>query len=906
MKLWLNSCFSRLKSSTGFLILVILFLFRLTANSQCTGLSLFASANPINCLTGTTIGTVTCSNAVGVVSYTWLPAGGNNSVAVNLTPNTYTIYAKDANGCTGSTNLIILNNTNVNIIFSVQNVLCFGQNTGQITANVLGATAPLSYSWTPSAPNSSVVTNLNAGTYTLAVTDGLSCTHFGTVNLNQPPAINTVVSTKTINCNGALSGATVNASGGVSPYTYSWTPISNTTNNANNIPAGNYSVTITDFNNCIKTVPIIITEPPPLQSSLTLNQVSCNTYSNGSASSNLSGGTPAYSYTWFPVNLYSSSIGNIPAGNYTLFVKDFKGCALTQTFSITQPAPITQTVTHTDEFCINADGSATVNVSGGNGSYTYTWSTNPVQSNSVVTNLAAGNYTLDISDSKNCKGQTIITIGNISNMMAQIQNKTDVSCNGSCNGSATATISGGSGPYSYNWLSIPNATNQTVSNLCPGQYTVKVTDALGCFTTTPLTISEPQVLSYSITGTNLICSGNNTTLSATVSGGTPGYSFNWQPGNLNGQSVIVSPAVTTGYSLTVTDSKSCSGVVKVFSVTVAPPLSINSGANSLSVCPNVSTSITINANGGNGNYSYLWMPGNITTNNITVNVQSTTIYTVTISDGCGSTPISNTVSVNVFPITNPSFTVTNKQGCEPFCTQFSNQTPGNVTALWTFGDFSPPIQSPVVYHCYNKPGVYNVMLTVTNNYGCKSSIIKNKYITVHGKPIADFIQKPKNISLNENTGTFENTSVNGVSFTWNLDESLISKDRDFTHQFFDTGCYVLQLVAINTYSCSDTTNRNICVTEGFNFWAPNAFSPDNDGINDYFIPKGTGWMDGTYSLEIINRWGVTVFKTKDILAAWDGKVGGTKATDDIYIWKVYLKDIFDDEHELTGHVLIMR
>lgn len=895
-----------LKIKTKLLFLVLLIILKFSGVSQCTGLNLFASSNPVNCLTSTTSGTVVCSNCVGAVSYTWLPTGGNGSVAINLTPNVYTILAKDGLGCTGTTNLIILNNSNITILFSTTNLNCFGQTNGQVIANVPGATLPLSYSWTPAAPNSSVITNLSAGGYSLVVTDGLSCNHTGSTNITQPSSITVNVATKSITCNGGLSSATVSTSGGVPPYTYSWSPLVSTNTLVTNIPAGNYSVNVTDANGCVKIVPVTITEPPPIQNTLTITHVTCNSFSNGAVASNVIGGTPAYSYTWFPVNLNSSSIGGVTAGNYTLVVKDLKGCILSQSFTINQPAPITQTITHTDEFCINADGTATINVSGGTGPYTYTWTTNPVQSNSVAINLAAGNYSVNIADTKNCKGQAIITIGNVSNMLAQIASKNDVTCNGLCNGAATATISGGSGPFSYNWLSIPNGTNQSVSNLCAGNYTVKVTDALGCYTTTALIITEPPAMTYSISGTNVICSGNNTTLSSTVTGGTPGYTFNWQPGNLIGSTINVNPVLTTGYSLTVTDSKNCIGAVKVFSVYVNPPLALNTGANSLSVCPNVSTTITVNATGGDGNYSILWMPGNIHTNNITVNVQSTTVYTVTITDGCGSTPISNTVSVNVFPIASPNFTVNNKSGCEPFCTQFNNLTAGTTTALWAFGDYSPPVQSPVVYHCYNKAGVYSVMLTVTNSFGCKSSVIKNKYITVYGKPIADFIQKPDHINLNENTGTFENSSVNASTFNWSLNGLHLSSDNNLEHQFFDTGCYVLQLVALNAYACSDTTKREICITDGFNFWAPNSFSPDNDGINDYFIPRGTGWMSGTYHFEIFNRWGISVFKTDDPNAAWDGKAGGTKATDEIYVWKVFLKDIYDDEHEFTGHVVIMR
>lgn len=874
--------------------------------SQCTNLSLFATNDPINCITSKTSATVNVLNGTAPYTYTWLPTGGNASVAVNLSPATYTILAKDAMGCTGSTQLIILNNSGVNLLFSSINLNCFGDNNGQITVNVVGATPPLSYSWTPAAPNSSVITNLTGGTYSLVVTDGSSCTHTGTTVINQPPALTVSVNAGALTCSGGQVNATVTASGGLGPYTYSWTPIANTNSVVNNISAGLYTVTVTDQNNCVKNVTVNIPSPAPITNSMTLTHVTCNTFSNGAAVSNITGGSPAYSYTWFPLNVHASSVGGLTAGNYTLVVKDTKGCTLTQTFAITQPPAITQTITHTDEFCVNADGTATVNVTGGNGTYTYTWSTTPVQTNSVATNLAAGNYTVQIADIKNCTAKGIVTIGNISNMQAQITNKTDVTCNGSCNGTASVSISGGSGPYTYNWLSVPNATNQTVSNLCPGTFTVKVTDALGCYTTTAFSITEPPAMTYSISGTNLICSGNNASLSSTVNGGTPGYTYNWQPGSLTGASVAVNPTITTGYSLTVTDSKGCVGPVKIFSVNVNPPLSISAGANNLLVCPNVNTTITVNANGGDGNYSYQWLPGNLNTNNISVNVQSTTIYTVTISDGCGSSPVSTTVSVNVYTTSVPALTVTSTNGCEPLCVQFNNLTTGTTTALWAFGDFSPPVQGQAASHCYTRAGNYSVMLTTTDAHGCKSSIIKQNFIHVSGKPLADFIQKPEHITLINNIGNFENTSLNASHFNWSLDGVHLSDSKDLEHQFFDLGCFNLKLIASNANSCSDTLIREICIKEGFSFWAPNTFTPDEDGVNDYFIPRGTDWMADSYSFEIISRWGITVFSTNDINTGWDGKIGGTPATDDIYSWKVFVKDIEDKEHEFTGHILIMR
>ena len=885
---------------------VFYFLSSSIVKSQCNNLALFATNDPVNCITSSTSATVNVLNGTPPFTYTWLPTGGNGSVAVNLAPNSYTIYARDAVGCTGSTQLIILNNSAVPIIFSTLNLNCFGQNNGQISANAARALPPLSYSWTPAAPNSAVITNLSVGNYTLTVTDGSGCTHTGTTTVFEPPAITTTITAGSLTCAGGQVSASVTASGGVSPYTYSWLPTASTGTVVNNIPAGIYTVVVTDNNGCVKNSTVNIASPAPITATLGITNVTCNSFSNGAVSCTVSGGTPAYSYTWAPININASSVGGLAAGNYSLFVKDVKGCSLTQTFSITQPAAITTTFNHTDEFCVNADGTATVNVSGGNGSYTYSWSTTPVQTSSVATNLAAGNYSVQISDIKNCKGQGVITIGNVSNMLAQISNKKDVTCNASCNGSATVSISGGSGPYTYNWLSIPNATNQSVSNLCPGTFTVKVTDALGCYTTTAVSITEPPAMTYSVSGNNLICSGNSTSLSSTVTGGSPNYSYNWQPGNLSGFSITVSPTVTTGYSLTVTDSKGCVGAVKVYSVTVNPPLSISSGGNNLTVCPNVNTSITVNANGGDGNYTYLWQPGNLSSNNITVNLQSTTIYTVTISDGCGTSPVSTTVSVTVYTTSVPVFTVNSITGCEPFCVQFNNLTTGTTTALWTFGDFSAPVQGQAASHCYNKAGNYNVMLTTTDIHGCKASTVKQNYIKVYGKPVADFIQKPEMITLTDNKGVFENASVNASNFSWSLDGLYLSSEQNLQHQFFETGCFMLKLIASNGNSCRDTTEREICVTEGFNFWAPNAFSPDEDGINDLFIPKGTGWSGVGYNFEITSRWGMTVFRTGDINTGWDGKIGGVPATDDIYNWKVFINDIYGKEHEFTGHVLIMR
>lgn len=295
-----------------------------------------------------------------------------------------------------------------------------------------------------------------------------------------------------------------------------------------------------------------------------------------------------------------------------------------------------------------------------------------------------------------------------------------------------------------------------------------------------------------------------------------------------------------------------------------------------------------------------------TADNLTEGIESVSLTIIPDFIVCnGWTIPGGEVKITDPPDLNPGFSSNYQSGCEPFCIQFNDTTSGTNTALWSFGDGSPSVQSPVVTHCFTK-GIYDIKLSITNASGCKDSITKKNYITIFEKPHAEFIEKSINLSLSNNMGIFKNASLNASTYKWFLDSIFISSSTDLEYRFNDTGCYFLQLVAINSKQCKDTTENTICVTDGFNFWAPNAFSPDLDGHNDYFIPKGTGWLKENYSLQIINRWGETVFKTSDVNEAWDGTFGGMRAPSDIYVWIVNLQDIYLRNHELTGHLMLMR
>lgn len=293
--------------------------------------------------------------------------------------------------------------------------------------------------------------------------------------------------------------------------------------------------------------------------------------------------------------------------------------------------------------------------------------------------------------------------------------------------------------------------------------------------------------------------------------------------------------------------------------------------------------------------------------NIAESVESVSITIIPDFIVCtGWTIPGGVVNIADPPKLKPGFTTLKKQGCEPFCVQFNDTTHGNVIATWTFGDGSPTVMGPVASHCYDTAGIFNIKLSVRTTGGCRDSVTKNNYITVYPKPIAEFINKDKNLNLNDNLGTFNNASSYADKYIWSLNGSYASQDKDLRYEFIDTGCYNIQLIALSNYQCADTVQHQICIDDGFTIWVPNSFSPNNDGLNDVFLPQGTGWNPETYTLEIINRWGITVFKTGDVNNAWDGKTLGSKTINDVYIWKINITDVFKHEHELTGHVMVLR
>lgn len=493
---------------------------------------------------------LTVANGGAIVTYLWSNLGVTQDLN-NLYAGTYTVTATSVlTGCTATASVTISEPDALVATIAGTNLSCSGGNTGAATTTVVGGTTPYSYNWGGGITTQNR-TNLGAGTYTITVTDAHACTTSKSVTITQPAAVTPSISATNVSCNGGSNGAaTLSVTGGNSPYTYNWGG-GITTQNRTGLAAGTYSVTVTDASSCTGTTSVTITQPATLTASIAGTNVACYGGATGAANLTVTGGTTAYTYLWSN-GATTQNLSGKTAGTYSVTVTDAHACTATASVTLTQPAAaLSGTITGTNASCNgSATGSVTLTVAGGTTTYTYLWSNSATTQN--LSSVVAGTYTVTVTDANACTLTKTTTITEPTAITASISG-TNVSCNGSNNGAATLTVSGGTSPYTYNWGG--GIATQSRTNLSAGTYTVTVTDSRSCTGTASVTITQPAVLTATVVATDKSKSNINDGAAAlTVSGGTSTYSYGWSNGattqNLTGLSSGV-------YAVTVTDAHGC-------------------------------------------------------------------------------------------------------------------------------------------------------------------------------------------------------------------------------------------------------------------------------------------------------------------------------------------------------------
>ncbi|HRG01658.1 MAG TPA: PKD domain-containing protein [Bacteroidia bacterium] len=478
-----------------------------------------------------------------------------------------------------------------------------------------------------------------------------------------------------------------------------------------------------------------------------------------------------------------------------------------------------------------------------------------------------------------------------------------------------------------------------------------------------------NAVSYTVStnpATGLVCSNATNTITVFVNPNPiPDFTFvnncvNAQPNTFNassstiaigtnttyawafGNSITVSGAASTSsvsyaapgvynVTLTVTSDKGCvKNVVKQVEVYAKPIMNI---ANS-PACDGAAMTFSAQPLAGSGTVTNWYWDFNNSLFSIEATGQNTgftftgpgtqTVGLITeTGNGCKDTIIKS-IYVNYVPV--PQFSVDKPSGCPEWCVKFTDATPA-ITApaqivqwQWDLGDGSTVTNSSGsdVKHCYNNSSsnqlaLFNVGLTVTTDSGCVATLTKPNFITVYPRPIANYTVSPNPTSIIEPLVYFTNQSQDYIKWWWTfvgtgpfkVDSVNLNPSHLYDSETAET--YSTNLIVMNQYGCTDTAYVPVEITPEFTFYIPNAFSPsNNDGINDYF--NGTGIGIATYEMWVFDRWGEKIFYTDDIKKGWDGRVQGKGAEgkQDVYVWKVRLKDVLGKKHEYIGHVTLLR
>ena len=852
-------------------------------------------------------------SAGGATTYTWSAgassSGLNTADATPASTTTYTVTGTTA-GCTGTAVATVTVNplplTTVN-----SPTICAGDIA---TLTAAGATT---YSWSTGATINPITDSpLTTTSYTVTGNSlGCTSTAVATVTVNPLPVttVNSPAICPTFTANLLASGAT----------TYAWSAgaISTGVNTADAAPATTSTYTVTGTSlGCSSTAVSTVT----VNSSLVVNAGLNDTVCFGQTT--VLGVTPngaGYTYNWTPaVSLTGPTTLNpiaAPAATttYSVLVTDAEGCTGTSSVTVFADPQITIAIAAIDVTCNSAcNGQTIVIPAGGTSTYSYNWSSGCVAAS--CSSLCIGTYTVTVTDAWGCNATASTTVSEPSLLTAASPVTTPASCNGVCDGTATAAGSGGTigVGYTYSWNTVPVQNTATASSLCAGTYTCTITDSNACTTTTTATITEPTLVVIEPIAASTICFGGSTSLTAVATGGNPGaYSYTWSPaGTGTTATVSVSPLATTVYTVNASDANGCPAAAVNVTVTVNPPLTVVANG-AVSICPGVSASISALASlGGGGPYTYTWAPAGTGTP-LAVSPAITTTYTVTANDGC-SPAATATVTVTVLPLPTVVIAASATSGCEPLCITLINNTSvtaGTITSwIWNYGDGSPA--DTAHYHCYAAAGQYSVNLTVNTSDGCTSTLTNTNMITVHPTPVADFTAPLATSIVNAIVNYTDNSSVptgSIATWQWNFGDVFATTDgtsslQNPSHNFTEAGTYCATLTVTTNFGCIDATQLCIVIDPEFTFFIPNAFSPNGDGINDEFYGKGDHIKE--FEISIFDRWGNLIFFTDDINKHWDGKAnyGLDIAQQDVYVYSVKIKDYKEKKHTYLGTVTIVK
>jgi len=836
----------------------------------------------------------------GIVPYTYALDGNafqNSPFFGSLTAGTHSIEVRDAAGCSVVRDALVSSPVNVGIqIGNSTDVSCAGASDASAQAVISGGTAPYSIQWS-SGESGTQASQLSAGANQVTVTDASGCSSFLSFTVNEPDPIQISAQITNVTCYAGTDGsASVTVTGGSGAYTYQWETGAQGPG-VTGLPVGFYDITVSDANGCSASDTLFVaqpTQPILIQSSIIPGDCGNNA---GAASVTVTGGTGTYTYSWNTNATQNTPVANnLAPGTYTVTVSDANNCSAQSTINISGYQPVTVIVDSISAVtCFGgSDGFAALSVSGGQAPYFYQWGTGPQPG--PPQSLPAGTYTISVIDANGC-------IGNVNFIIpqpAQLNVSTTVEnpdCYGQAEGSVELNIQGGVEPYNINWSNGFSGIDNI--NLMAGVYFCTVSDANGCLATIEEEVTQPEEFVAQLIVDQPGCSGiANGYIAVLASGGTGFYTYQWNTGQQASELDGLAPG---SYSVNVFDENAC--LVQLSAeLSTSALFEIFVEGDSL-ICEGDQAIIEVSASGIHNVFSYVWDHG-VTGNLFVANPSETRTYTVTVTDSVGCVGY-DSITVYVQPKPELAILADDTSGCAPFCAKLNSEADAAITYVWTIAD-SIQFNTASALPCFDQPGLYPVHLMIKDSVGCTAQLLWSELIRVYPTPVADFEAIPTETTLDQPLINFTSESQGANSYNYYFgdpsESSVMMPNAAFSYK--DTGSFEVLLRVGNEFGCTDQAVQTIHIGGFRAFYVPTAFTPNEDGINDVFMPKSSGFAKEGFEMRIFDRWGKEVFYSNDWEKGWDGTIDGRAVPIDMYVCKIRYFDISGNSNNHIGSVII--
>jgi gliding motility-associated-like protein len=877
--------------------------------------------------------TAAASGGVPVYIYQWAN-GQIGPVNANLSSGNYPIQVQDANGCQANAignissplpiSAQILNQTD----FNGYQVSCFGEADGSVELSASGGIGPYYFLW-PDGVLGNIHNNLTAGSYNVSVVDLNECDQVVNVVVSEPALLSlSIVNVSDYNgyeisCYNQNDGyIQTQVSGGVAPFQYMWNTGMSMSPQLSNVPAGNYGLTVVDDNGCVSNgVSQMLEQPLPIEANVSVisnyngAQISCFGMNNGQAEIAFSGGVSPYYPLWEDGSLQFESNVNLSAGIHQVNYSDANSCLGVVEFELIQPLPVLAEIQSLSDYngyeisCFGYnDGAAVVSCSGGTGLFTALWDDGQV--GYFNQSLSYGVYNAYCTDINGCVDNDQVQLDEPLPLSINLQivsdyNGWDVSCYGFADGQASANVIGGVAPYNYFWEDGSTDVNSNL-DLSAGIYSVQIYDVNGCFIEDSIELFHPspiinsfQISDYSDYGISCF-GGADGFIDVSVQGGVSPFNYEWSSGQFS-QDLFGIPSGV--YSVEISDANGCPSQFDLVELTqptaITMEIVMTSNYNGYNVsCFGASDGFAeVLVFGSVPDYNVQWDNGD---QGLFADELFAGAHVVSVTDANGCIDLEQLILDQPSPI-QMSFT-SNPDTC--FLGLGSalvsvNGGLGDYVYLWENGSMLP-------YSCCLISGE-NVLVTVRDDNFCEASVSVG---VANVPPPSVSLKVESSFPICEDSSEvvlFANSLDDNVFWSWYFNDSKELVESDvYPVVFREPSDVTIELVGQYANGCSTMVTEFIEVEPVATLYVPNAFTPDDDYINDGFVLRGTQLL--TFRIRIFDRWGQLYFESDDIRKSWNGTLNNSmeNAKSDVYMYKVEATGVCGEEIKKVGHVILLR